>query len=182
MVEKDALGGGVAPELVEAKQIIEKLVDLATRRGFGREAKEIVLGEKLPPPVKRPRHRPKVKGSKYRLALALRMASNFLRQPETRGARARFAREIVLRQEGGSPLSMASVKKRARHFQNEMSALKEELAIATYFVRRKDAGDSSEAIKATLNAVAAGDDEAARKVFETIRDVLVRASHRKSRK
>src|ERR1700733_10560722 len=106
MVEKDALGGGVAPELVEAKQIIEKLVDLATRRGFGREAKEIVLGEKLPPPVKRPRHRPKVKGSKYRLALALRMASNFLRQPETRGARARFAREIVLRQEGGSPLSM----------------------------------------------------------------------------
>ena len=37
-------------------------------------------------------------------------------------------------------------------------------------------------IKATLDALEAGDDETARRVFETVRDVLVRASHRKSRK
>jgi hypothetical protein len=183
MSEKDPLGGGIAPELTQAKEIIEKLVELAERRGFGAEAHETTLGEKLPPPVKRPPNRPKVKGPKYRSALALRMASAFLRQPETRGARARFAREAVVRQAGGSPLSTESVKKRARHFQNEMSDLNEELALATYFVRRQDAGDSLEAIKATLNAALAGDDEAARKVFETVRDIVRKvASHRKSRK
>ena len=37
-------------------------------------------------------------------------------------------------------------------------------------------------IKATLDALEAGDDETARRVFETVRDVLPRASHRKSRK
>jgi hypothetical protein len=175
-----------AAELVEAKEIIEKLVDLATRRGFGREACEIALGEKLPPPVKRPRHRPKVKGSKYRLKLAFGMASNFLRQPETRGARARFARAMASRvaeTQKDSPRSEEGVKRRARHFQNEMSRVKpEELALAAYFVRRHDAGDSVEMIKATLDALEAGDDETARRVFETVRDVLPRASHRKSRK
>ena len=43
-------------------------------------------------------------------------------------------------------------------------------------------GDSVEMIKATLDALEAGDDETARRVFETVCDVLPRASHRKSRK
>lgn len=180
MDDKNGYRGAVAPELIAATKIIEKLVDLAKRRGFGREAYEIALGEKLPPPVKRPRNRPKVKGPEYSFKLAFGMASNFLRQPEIRGARARFARKIVSLQAGGSPLSIESVKRRARHFQNEMSRVKlEELALAAYFVRRHDAGDS---VKATLDALEVGDDEAARRVVETVRDVLLRASHRKSRK
>jgi hypothetical protein len=183
MGEKDALVGGVAPELIEAKEIIEKLADLAMRRGFGREACEIALGEKLPPLVKRPPNRPKVKGSKYRLELAFGMASSFLKQPETRGARARVARVMASRvaeNQKDRPRSEEGTKRRARYFQNEISRVKpEELALAAYFVRRHDAGDS---VWATLDALEVGDDEAARRVFETVRDVLVRASHRKSRK
>jgi hypothetical protein len=186
MDDKNAFRGAVVPELIEAKEILEKLVDLAKRRGFGREAYEIALGEKLPPPMKRLPNRPKVKGPEYRLGLALGMASNILRQPETRGARRRLAHAMASREaetQKHSPRSVEGVKKRARHFQNEMSGLKpEELALVAYFVRRRDAGDSVEMIKATVQALEAGDDEAARRVFETVRDVLARASHRKSRK
>jgi uncharacterized protein (DUF2235 family) len=124
-----------------------------------------------------------VKGSNYRLKLAFGMASSFLRQPETRGARARFARAMAFRvaeTQKDSPRTEEGVKRRARYFQNEMSRLKpEELALAAYFVRRHDAGDS---VRATLDALEVCDDEAARRVFETVRDVLARASHRKSRK
>ena len=147
MGEKDGLGARVAPELIEAKEIIEKLVDLAMRRGFGHEACEIALGEKLPPPVKRPPNRPKVKGSKYRLDPVFGMASSFLRQPETRGARARFARAMASRvaeTQKDWPRSEEGLKRRARYFQNEISRVKaEELALAAYFVRRHDEATAS---------------------------------------
>jgi hypothetical protein len=185
MDEKDALRSSVEP-LSEAAEIINKLLEFCATHGLKREAYSIALGEEIPEPPKRPRHRPKEKGSEFYRALAVGLAVHSDGRPMARGAKAKFARWIVA-QEAAERKGARQTKKaetgRISSLQNELSRIRPEtLLSATYVVRRREAGDSFEAIKSTLEGAVAGDSDLARKVANVVRDVLSALDpHRKSR-
>jgi hypothetical protein len=96
------------------------------------------------------------------------------------GDRALVARALAREEAGllkGSAVLSRDEKKsadtRARQIQNDLSRLSPpQIVVAAYCVRRYNAGESRETIKATLNAAMGGESEAERKIFETVRDVL----------
>jgi hypothetical protein len=90
-------------------------------------------------------------------------------------ARAVACAEAELRK--GSPVLTREEKKsageRVPQIQNDLSRLSPaQIVVAAYCVRRYNAGETPETIKATLDAAMGGESEADRKIFETVRDVL----------
>jgi hypothetical protein len=163
--------------LREAIKIIDRLLALAKKRGFGREAYSIVLGKKIPEPRKRPRGRPLVKSTEYRRALAGLLEIEALGSQGRRGARARLARAFA-EAEAAERKNSPAWRRRVRQYQNDLSRLNlGETIEAAYFMRRIRSGEGVETAKARLEAAMAGESDAAREVFNTIRHIVPRASH-----
>ena len=159
MDDKETFRGSCDP-LAEAVEIIEKLLALCTRHGLKREAYSIALGEELPQPAKRKRGRPQKKIPHYYRLLALLLAHQTRGRPERRGDRAIVARLLAraeAEQRKGSPVltreEEKSADKRVPQIQNVLSRLSPaQIVVAAYCVRRYNAGESRETIKATLDA------------------------------
>ncbi len=94
MDDKETLVGSCDP-LVEAVEIIEKLLALCARHDLKREAYSIALGEELPQPPKRKPGAPQKKVPPYYRLLAFLLAHQTRERPERRGDRAAVARAVA---------------------------------------------------------------------------------------
>jgi hypothetical protein len=171
---------GSCHPLAEAVEIIEKLLALCTRHNLKREAYSIALGEELQQPPKRKPGRRKEKVPTYYRLLAFSLAHHTRDRPERRGDRATVARAVALAEaevrKGSSILTREeknSVRARVLQIQNDLSTLTPaQIVVAAYCVRRYNAADTPETIKATLDAAIAGESNADREIFRTVFDLL----------
>ena len=116
---------GRGDPLAEAIKIINRLLDLATRRGFRREAYGILLGKKLPEPVKRPRGAPRKKTTQYKRALGMLLELE-ADAGGRRGAPSRLARKLAEPDAAERKRNAAwrsDKEKHTRSVQNDLSRL-----------------------------------------------------------
>jgi hypothetical protein len=174
--------------LAEMFEKNKRLFALCSKHGLKREAYSIIFGEEMPEPEPRGPGRPRKKDDDYMLALKVGMAGSFLRKPERYGDRTRFARACArqeLESQKGSRVTNKEIDARAHQIQNDMAKIpREELAIATYVVRRMELGESLDEIMKLLQAVMSGDEavegELQRKARETVPDILRRQTLHKN--
>ena len=180
MDDKETLVGSCDP-LVEAVEIIEKLLALCARHDLKREAYSIALGEELPQPPKRKPGAPQKKVPPliivcsrfyWRIKPANVRKGAAIGQPWL--ARSLRAEAEPLK---GSPVltreEKRSAGKRALQIQNDLSKLTPgQIVIAAYCVRRYNAGETRKRSKRRLTRRWMATSEAERKIFETVLDVL----------
>ena len=175
--------------LAEMFEKQKKLFALCSKHGLKREAYSIIFGEEMPERPRRRVGRPKEKDEDYRITLKLGMAGGFLRKPEVRGDRTRFAdamaREVLGRRNNSRPTEK-EVRALAKQLQNDISQIPlEELAMVVYVIRRMDLGESLDQIFEILRGADSGNKEAIRelevRIRETIPDMARRlVSHKKA--